>query len=191
MLKMSQVETIKELQAKGLGPVAIAERLKITRKTVSKYMASDTYPEKAPNPKVELPSYELYNEKYELYCHTVPTQWSYTEHRLYKGDTVIEPKRMYIHYYYNIDKATGEEKAFDRKLIGLRQELEAGRRVPEHESLYKKYFEVKPRQNGSKRNRQWGGCCQGQTVLRLLCFADEWNDGWMPSLRWSYIGIRT
>ncbi|WP_172625469.1 hypothetical protein [Desulfitobacterium sp. LBE] len=31
----------------------------------------------------------------------------------------------------------------DRKLIGLRQELEFGRRRLEHESQYKKYFEVK------------------------------------------------
>ena len=43
---MSQIETIKELQAKGLGPVAIAERLNVTRKTVSKYMAADGFQEK-------------------------------------------------------------------------------------------------------------------------------------------------
>jgi transposase len=88
-------------------------------------------------------TFEHYNEKYELYCHTVPTQWNYTEHRPYKGDTLTELRRMYIHYYYNIDKAAEDEKAFDRKLIGLRQELESDRRVPEHESLYKKYFEIK------------------------------------------------
>lgn len=88
-------------------------------------------------------SYEYFNEKYELYRHTVSTQWKYTEHRPYKGDTLTEHKRMYIHYYYNIDKAAEDEKAFDRKLFGLLKELESGKRVPEHESLYKKYFEVK------------------------------------------------
>lgn len=88
-------------------------------------------------------SFDYYNEKYELYCHTVQAQWNYTEHRPYKGDTLTEPRRIYIHYYYNIDKAAEDEKSFDRKLIGLRKELESGRRVPEHESLYKKYFEVK------------------------------------------------
>ncbi|MEK0315646.1 hypothetical protein [Cohnella sp. 56] len=40
---MSQIETIKDLQAMGLGPVAIAERLSLTRKTVSKYMAAETF----------------------------------------------------------------------------------------------------------------------------------------------------
>ena len=56
MLKMSQVETIKDLQSKGLGPVAIAERLQIDRKTVSKYMAADTFEQKVPSGKKALPS---------------------------------------------------------------------------------------------------------------------------------------
>jgi Transposase and inactivated derivatives len=43
MLKMSQIETIKEMQRKGLGPSAIADRLQIDRKTVRKYLASETF----------------------------------------------------------------------------------------------------------------------------------------------------
>ncbi len=70
-------------------------------------------------------------------------QWQYTQHRPYKGDTQTEHRRIYIHYYYNIDKAAEDEKAFDRKLIRLRHELESGKRIPEHESFYKKYFEMK------------------------------------------------
>lgn len=88
-------------------------------------------------------SFEHYSEKYELYCHTVQTEWKYTQHRPYKGDTRSEPRRIYIHYYYNIDKAAEDEKAFDRKLIAMRRELESGPRVPEHEPLYKKYFDTK------------------------------------------------
>jgi len=53
---MSQIEMIKELQAKGLGPVAIAERLNVTRKTVSKYMAADGFQERPKGPKVAQPS---------------------------------------------------------------------------------------------------------------------------------------
>lgn len=56
MLKMSQIETIKELQGKGLGPVAIAERLQIDRKTVSKYMAVEAFENKKPTQSMELPS---------------------------------------------------------------------------------------------------------------------------------------
>ena len=54
-----------------------------------------------------------------------------------------EQRRIYIHYYYNIDRAAEDEKAFDKRLIALRRELESGKRVPEHEQQYKKYFETK------------------------------------------------
>lgn len=88
-------------------------------------------------------SFEYYNEDYELYCQTVQTQWEYTQHRPYKGDTLVESRRVYIHYYYNIEKAAEEEKTFDRNLITLRRELESGNKNPKHEAKYKKYFEVK------------------------------------------------
>ncbi len=88
-------------------------------------------------------TFEYYSEKYELYCRTVQTEWLYTRRRPYKGDSLSEPRRIYIHYYYNIDRAAEDEKAFDRKLVVLRHELESGKRVPEHENLYKKYFETK------------------------------------------------
>ena len=88
-------------------------------------------------------SYDHFSEKYELYYHTVQTEWTYTQYRPYKGDSISEPRRIYIHYYYNIDKAADDEKAFDRRLLGLRRELESGKKVPEHEKLYRKYFETK------------------------------------------------
>ncbi|HCA29593.1 MAG TPA: IS1634 family transposase [Ruminococcaceae bacterium] len=88
-------------------------------------------------------SFEYFNEKYELYHRTVQTEWSYTQFRAYKGDTLSEPRRIYVHYYYNIDKAAEDEKAFDHKLIELRQELESGKTVPEHEKLYRRFFEAK------------------------------------------------
>lgn len=88
-------------------------------------------------------SFEHYSEKYELYARTVRTTWDYTQYRPYKGDTLKQPKRMYIHFYYNIDRAAEDEKAFDRKLIALRNELESGKRKQEHEKLYQKYFETK------------------------------------------------
>lgn len=88
-------------------------------------------------------SFEHYNETYELYCHTVEAKWQYTQYQPYKKENLKETRRIYIHYYYNIDKAAEEEKAFDRKLIALRRELECDKRIPEHESQYKKYFDVK------------------------------------------------
>lgn len=88
-------------------------------------------------------SYESFSEKYELYSHTVLTEWNYTQERPYKGDTIEDSRRIYIHYYYNIDKAAEDEKNFDRNIISLRRELESGKRIPEHENQYKKYFDIK------------------------------------------------
>nr|WP_245529388.1 IS1634 family transposase [Methanofollis liminatans] len=88
-------------------------------------------------------SFEHYSENHELYCRTVRTTWNYSQQRPYKGDTLQDSRRMYIHYYYNIDKAAEDEKNFDRRLIALKQELESGKRVPEHETLYQQYFIVK------------------------------------------------
>lgn len=88
-------------------------------------------------------SFENYSEKYELYAQTVRTTWEYTQHRPYKEDNLKQSKRMYMHFYYNIDRAAEDEKAFDRKLIALRQELESGKRKQEHDKLYQKYFETK------------------------------------------------
>jgi len=48
MLKMTRIGMIKDLQDKGLGPVAISERLGLDRKTVSKYMAMERFEEGAP-----------------------------------------------------------------------------------------------------------------------------------------------
>jgi transposase len=111
--------------------------------------------------------FEHYNENYELYYRTVKTNWNYTQERPYKGDTLQESRRLYIHYYYNIDQAADDEKAFDRRLFSLKQELESGKRVPEHEKLYQKYFIIKktPRrgtqvtlreENVSKAKRYYG-----------------------------------
>ena len=88
-------------------------------------------------------SFERYSENYELYGQTVQTTWNYTQKRPYKGDTLQESRRLYIHYFYNIDRAAEDEKNFDRKLIALKQELESEERVPGHAKLYQKYFITK------------------------------------------------
>jgi hypothetical protein len=43
MLKMNQVDQIKELQRQGMGPQEIGERLKLNRKTVARYMAREDF----------------------------------------------------------------------------------------------------------------------------------------------------
>jgi len=43
MLRMNQIDEIKELQRQGLGPQEIAGRLKLNRKTAAKYMKVEDF----------------------------------------------------------------------------------------------------------------------------------------------------
>ena len=88
-------------------------------------------------------TFEFYNEDHQLYSTTVKAVWSYAQERPYKGDILEEKRRVYIHFYYNIDRATEDQKSFDRRLMRLKHELLSGKRDPENESQYNKYFTVK------------------------------------------------
>ncbi|MCL2059871.1 MAG: IS1634 family transposase [Oscillospiraceae bacterium] len=91
----------------------------------------------------EFLNFEHYDEDYELYSTTVHYEWPYSQARPYKGDVLKEKRRVYIHFYYNIDRAAEDQKDFDRRLMALKNEIVSGKQVPEHEKLYKKYFVVK------------------------------------------------
>ena len=87
--------------------------------------------------------YEHYNSNLELYVFSRTIAWDYEQERPYKGDTIHEERRMYLHLYFNPDKFSDDGKVLNRKLDALKAELLSGKRVPEHEKDYRKYFEVK------------------------------------------------
>lgn len=89
-------------------------------------------------------SWTHYNQTYQLYACSLPISWKYTQDRPYKGDTINEDRRLYLHLYYSPDdRALEDEKAFSSRLAALQEELLSNRRRPEHEKLYERYFEVK------------------------------------------------
>ena len=88
-------------------------------------------------------SFNHYDSNYELYHHTRVSTWDYEEYRSIKKETFKAKKRVYIHYYYNIEKAAEDEKRFDRRLGELAQEILEERRLSKHEKLYAKYFTIK------------------------------------------------
>ena len=87
--------------------------------------------------------YKHYNTKYELYAHTIQSVWKYTQYRPYKTDTVEKRRRIYLHYYFNIEKAAEDEKVFDKCLIERKEELINNNPIKEHQSFYDKYFIIK------------------------------------------------
>lgn len=84
-----------------------------------------------------------YDEKYDLYTFTQTIEWDYVHKRPYKGDTLKEPRRMYLHLYFNAEKAVEDGRRFNLRMMDLQQELISGKRKPEHEKDYGKFFEVK------------------------------------------------
>ncbi len=88
-------------------------------------------------------TFESYNEVYELYMRTVQSTWEYKQKRPYKKDILKVKKRIYIHYYYNIDRAAEDEKNFHKKLKQWQKELETNERKKENEKYYQSYFDIK------------------------------------------------
>lgn len=87
--------------------------------------------------------YEYYNSNYELYTFSKTISRDYEQKRPYKGDTLRKGRRMYLHLYFNPEKQFNDGLVFNKKMDRLKEELLSGKRVPEHEKAYKKYFTVK------------------------------------------------
>lgn len=92
-----------------------------------------------------------YDESIETYGYTVQTEWDYTQERPYKGDVIKDKRRIYIHYYYSIEKGAEDEQAFDKRIAGLCRELLEDKPVESHRKAYEQFFEVK---TTPKRGRQ-------------------------------------
>ena len=92
-----------------------------------------------------------YDENINTYGYTVTTEWDYTQYRPYIGDTITEKRRMYIHYFYSIDKGAEDELAFDKRIAALCNELMENKLVESHKKAYAEFFEVK---ETPKRGRQ-------------------------------------
>ena len=92
-----------------------------------------------------------YDESIETYGYTVQTEWDYTQERPYKGDVIKDKRRIYIHYYYSIEKGAEDEQAFDKRIAGLCRELLEEKPVESHRKAYEQFFEVK---TTPKRGRQ-------------------------------------
>ena len=84
-----------------------------------------------------------YDDGIGTYGCTVSTEWDYSQERPYKGDVIKEKRRIYIHYYYSIEKGADDEQAFDKRIATLFKELQEGRLVEEHKKAYDQFFEVR------------------------------------------------
>ena len=90
----------------------------------------------------EMRNFNHYHTDYGLYCYSRVISWDYKHKRLYKRDTIKEGRRMYLHLYYDMDKALDDERTLNANLIKWKSELESGKTNVANEKFYVKYFEV-------------------------------------------------
>jgi hypothetical protein len=79
---------------------------------------------------------------FQRLCGFVPTSLGKSGNPGYKGDVIKGNKRMYLHLYYNPEKAVEDGKRFNHYMTKLQNELLSGKKLLEHESAYK-IFETK------------------------------------------------
>ena len=91
----------------------------------------------------QMRNFDHYHPDYDLYAYSKMIPWDYKQDRPYKGDTIEEARRMYLHLYYSGEKALEDERALNSKLIAWKTELESGKPDAANEKSYAKYFEVK------------------------------------------------
>lgn len=87
--------------------------------------------------------WRYFSQEDQLYAYTLPVWWEYSQERPYKKDILKGKRRMYLHLFFSPERALEEELAFNRKMAELERELLDNQRLPEHERLYAKYFEIK------------------------------------------------
>lgn len=87
-------------------------------------------------------SREHYSSKYRLSYHSSTIDWNYSEIKKYSKRVETGERRMDLYLYHNDQRATDDKIEFNELLDRLEEELLYGKRNPEHEKLYAKYFEI-------------------------------------------------
>lgn len=95
------------------------------------------------NVRTTIQNWSNFNPEYNLYSSTSMITWQYSQERPYKGDIIEKDRRAYLHIYFNKEKETEDAYKLNRLLIKLKDELQSGKRNPDHEKQYTKYFEIK------------------------------------------------
>lgn len=84
-----------------------------------------------------------YDSSLHLYVKSFTEEWDYTEEKPRLGAVVKDKRRVYIHVYYNDQHCTDERDRLNNMLDRYEAELKTGRRNPEHQAAYDKYFIIK------------------------------------------------
>ncbi len=81
-----------------------------------------------------------YHSNTNLYMQSFTLDWDYSETKPRSGEVIKAVRRIYVHYYYNDQHATDDKIRMNKLLDQLEEELVSGKRIPEHQKYYDKYF---------------------------------------------------
>ena len=87
-------------------------------------------------------SRNCYSAKYKLNYYSCTVDWTYRELKKRSGSVETGERRLYLHLFFNDQKAVDDKAAFNTLLDNLEEELLSGNHDPEHEKLYHKYYEI-------------------------------------------------
>ena len=83
-----------------------------------------------------------YSSRFGVYCTSSTETWSFTEVKSRTGQKICHNRRVYLHVYYNEQKALDERSSFYKMLDMLEEELRSGKKQAAHQAAYEQYFEV-------------------------------------------------
>jgi len=98
----------------------------------------------------ELVSFEHYDVKRGLYSMTVPLTAGVVCGDALTG-SVEGDRQLFLHLFYDVDRAAEDRKSLDRRLFVMRDELLSGRLDLAHAGGYRKYFFVEKLVGGGVR----------------------------------------
>lgn len=84
-----------------------------------------------------------YSSEAGVHFYTEMISWRYRETKKRRGEIVNSERRMYLHLYYNPQRAVDDQISFHKLLDQLEAELLSGKRATAHEKLYEKYYVIK------------------------------------------------
>ena len=87
-------------------------------------------------------SRNFYSARHKLNYYSSAIDWNYREIKKRTGEVESGERRMYLHLFFNDQKAVDDKAAFNVLLDNLEEEMLSGNRDPEHEKLYHKYYEI-------------------------------------------------
>jgi transposase len=83
-----------------------------------------------------------YSADHGLYMHSVTTSWDYSYTKPRTQEVINEKRRIYLHIYYNDQRATDDKVRFNLYLDRLEEELQNNKRDARHKKAYQRYFTI-------------------------------------------------